>query len=91
LGAFSLAVTRPGDERRATNAPPIKVLLCMLVASGPLPGLLELIKGGLVIVESFMAFSLNLGKSERARTYTSSAGKDVVTSFLSASLDYERR
>jgi hypothetical protein len=61
LGAFSLAITRPGDESRATSAPPnppINVLLGMLVGSCPLPGLLWLIKGWLVIIEWFMTFSL---------------------------------
>src|ERR1700680_2849438 len=39
---FPWAVTRPEDESRAANAPPIKVLLCLSIGSCSLPRLLWL-------------------------------------------------
>src|SRR5437867_6304521 len=50
------AITRPAGESRATIAPPIappiSVLLRVLVGPCPLPGLLRVVEGSLGIMES---------------------------------------
>ena len=52
---FPWAITRPEDESRAASAPPIKVLLCMLVGSCPLPDLPWLLKAWLAIFERVLS------------------------------------
>src|ERR1700732_4547668 len=50
--SVSSAINRPEDESRAASAPPMKALLCLLVGSCSLPGLLWSVKAWLVIAES---------------------------------------
>src|ERR1700751_1420648 len=52
--AFPWAISGPEGERRAASAPPIKVLLCMLVGSCPLPALPWLSKVCVVILPLFV-------------------------------------
>ena len=49
--AFRWAIKRPEDETKPASAPPIKVLLCMLVGSCPLPGSPRLVKPWFVLIE----------------------------------------
>src|ERR1700746_3657660 len=52
--AFPWAISGPEGERRAASAPPIKVLLCMLVGSCPLPALPWLSKVCVLIIALFV-------------------------------------
>src|SRR5437016_14556550 len=57
--SFSLAITRPERKSRAASAPPMKVLLCVLVGSCPLPGVLWLAKAWWVMIESVLSFRIS--------------------------------
>jgi hypothetical protein len=51
-------MTGKEDESRTASVPPIKFLLCRLVGSWPLPGLLRLIEAGGVIIELILSSEL---------------------------------
>ena len=56
---FPAAITGTEDEITAASAPPSKVLLCILIGSCPLPGLLWLVKAWLAFIECpFICFEL---------------------------------
>src|SRR6516162_4196941 len=76
FGVFSLsAITRREDASRAATAPPMNILLGLLIGCGPLPGSACVIKVSFVIIEVVLSdpgvsYSLTPGSAEVYTTYS---------------------